>query len=58
MAEKADTVIPNGKARLDTDERFQKKRLGVHRVVGLACMERLAKQRKCFRKVGWFAVPW
>ena len=56
MAEKADTAILIRMERLGVRRAFPKKRLGVLIVSG-PCLERLAKQSKCFRKVGWFAVP-
>ena len=56
LAEKADTAILIRMERLGVRRAFPKKRLGVLMVSG-PCLERLAKQSKCFRKVGWFAVP-
>ena len=40
---------------MKTEEIFPKQRLGVPLVAG-PCLERLAKQRKCFRNQGWLAV--
>ena len=56
MAEKADTAILVRMERLGVRRAFPKKRLGIL-MVSEPRLERLAKQSKCFRKVGWFAVP-